>query len=55
MSWSKVDQICVHKRINNNENKLGGGGVQGQGKGQQLMGIFGVNYYIWSATYQGNI
>ena len=29
---------------------LGGGGVQGQSKGQQLMTIFVVNDYIWFAT-----
>ena len=34
---------------------LGGGGVQGQGKGQQLMGIFAVNYYILLETCQSNI
>ena len=28
------------------EGKLEGGGVQGQGKGQRLMGIFAVKYYI---------
>ena len=33
---------------------LGGGGVQGQGKGQLLIGIFVVNY-IWLASCQSKI
>ena len=37
--------------------KLGGGGVQvqGQGKGQQLMGIIAVNFYIWLVICQSKI
>ena len=35
--------------------KLGGGGVQGQGKGQWLMSNIAVNDYIWLATCQGRI
>ena len=31
--------------------KLGTGGVQGQGKGQRLMGIKAVNDYIGHAMY----
>ena len=38
-----------------NSNKLGGGGVQGQGKGQRLMSNIAVNDYIWLATCQGRI
>ena len=34
---------------------LGGGGVQGQGKGHGLMSIFAVNDYIWLATCQSKI
>ena len=34
--------------------KLGGGGVQGQGKGQLLMGIFVVSDYIRLTTCQSN-
>ena len=34
---------------------LGGGGVQGQGKGQRLMSNIAVNDYIWLATCQGRI
>ena len=34
---------------------IGRGGVQGQGKGQQLMSIFAVNDYIWLATCQSKI
>ena len=35
--------------------KLGGGGVQGQGKGQRLRSIFAVTDYIWLATCQSKI
>ena len=35
--------------------ELGGGGVQGQGKGQQLISIFAVNDYIWLETCQSRI
>ena len=35
--------------------QLGGGGVQGQGKGQRLMSNIAVNDYIWLATCQGRI
>ena len=35
--------------------KLGGGGVQGQVKGQRLMSNIVVNDYIWLATCQGRI
>ena len=35
--------------------QLGGGCVQGQGKGQQLMHIFAVNDYIRLATCQSKI
>ena len=35
--------------------ELGGGGVQGQGKGQRLMSNIAVNDYIWLATCQGRI
>ena len=34
---------------------LGGGGVQGQGKGQRLMGIKAVSDYIVLATCQNKI
>ena len=34
---------------------LGGGGVQGQVKGQRLMSNIVVNDYIWLATCQGRI
>ena len=34
---------------------LGGGCVQGRGKGQRLMSIFAVIDYIWLATYQSKI
>ena len=34
---------------------LGGGGVQGQGKGQRLMSNIAVNGCIWLATCQGRI
>ena len=34
---------------------LGGGGVQGQGKGQRLMSIFAGIDYIWLATCQSKI
>ena len=36
-------------------NLLGGSGVQGQGKGQQLRGIKAVNDYIGLATCQSKI
>ena len=35
--------------------KLGGGGVQGQGKGQWVMGIIVVKDYIELATCQSKI
>ena len=35
--------------------QLGTGGVQGQGKGQQLKSTFAVNDYIWLATCQSKI
>ena len=35
--------------------ELGGGGVQGQGKGQRLMGIKAVDDYIGLATCQSKI
>ena len=35
--------------------QLGGGGVQGQGKGQRLMGIKAVDDYIGLATCQSKI
>ena len=35
--------------------QLGGGGVQGQGKGQRLTNIFAFNDYIWLATCQSKI
>ena len=48
---SKKSFIRTHKDIY----KLGGGGVQGQGKGQRLMSNIEVNDYIWLATCQGRI
>ena len=38
-----------------NSHTLGGGGVQGQGKGQRLMSIFAVIDYNWLATCQKKI
>ena len=50
--------ICLNKKdisIQVTHIKLGGGGVQGQGKGQRLMSNIAVNDYSWLATCQGNI
>ena len=49
-------QFCQHQGLSGTEISTlldilkEGGGVQGQGKGQWLMGIFAVNDYIWLAT-----
>ena len=41
--------------LKNRRQKLGGGVVLGQGKGQRLMGIKAVNDYIGLATCQSKI
>ena len=44
--------VCMSVIINY---VLGGGGVQGQAKGQWLMSIFADIDYIWLATCQSKI
>ena len=54
-------QFCQHQGLSGTEISAlldilqEGGGVQGQGKGQRLMGIIAVNDYIWFATGQSEI
>ena len=47
--------VCTKVRLMINTNKLGGGGVQGQSKGQPLMSIFAAIDYIWLAICQSKI
>ena len=55
MKNKQYDGGRLHCLCNEVNTILGGGGVQGQGKGQRLMSNIAVNDYIWLATCQGRI
>ena len=50
-----VPQIFLRAAPFAEKETLGGGGVQGQGKGQRLMNNIVANDYTWLATCQGRI